>query len=64
MIAIPESEQDRITRELRQEDLVRDARNIEDAMLTECDNDFKDCIHKMALEVAVLKRRIAELEDK
>lgn len=56
MIAIPQTETERIARELRQEQLIKLARNIEDEFLTRAEQDYKICIHNMALEIA--KRRM------
>jgi len=55
MIAIPESEQARIARELQQEEIVRLARNIEDETLTRHDNDYKETIHDLSLQLASTK---------
>lgn len=52
MIAIPSEQQNRIAQELRQEELVKLARNIEDEFLTKAENDYKLCIHNMSLELA------------
>lgn len=51
-IAISDSEQTRIARELRQDEVIRVARNLEDEALTKTDNDFRLAIHELAIMVA------------
>ena len=51
-LAIPESEQTRIARELRQDEVIRVARNIEDELLEKHREDWRMAVHEMALMVA------------
>jgi hypothetical protein len=57
MIAVPEEIQHRIARELRQEEVIKLARHIEDRVLTKTDNDFRLAIHELSLELAELMVR-------
>ncbi len=52
MIAIPTTEQERISRELRQDAVIKMARKLEEDVLQMTDNDFKMAIHTLAIMVA------------
>lgn len=63
MIAIPEREQLRIAKELREESVVYHAKQLEDLALTKADNDYKLAIHILSRWAITGEKMLKDKEE-